>query len=109
MGLSTKEFIKKCNATAKAVLWAVPLPDFGREWYSMVAEELIIPGHYTVSTYLCSNTSNNAPSAKHTSAKNLLHPCPPLLAKALYPSNPDQDIWLASYKEEKSGLESLNV
>jgi hypothetical protein len=103
------QFIAKRTATAKTVLWLLPLPNFGREWYSMVAEDLIIPGHSTVSTYLRPNSSNNAPSAKHVSAKNLLNPCPPSLAKALNPSNPDRAVWLASYQEEKGGLESLDV
>jgi hypothetical protein len=58
-------FVAKCNATAKTILWSVPLLDFGREWCSMVADNLIIPGHSTVSSYLRPNSSNNAPSAKH--------------------------------------------
>eukprot|EP00956_Cyclotella_meneghiniana_P043958 scaffold295727_cov139-Cyclotella_meneghiniana.AAC.1 len=75
----------------------------------MVAENIIIPGHSTVSSFLRPNSSNNAPSAKHVSAANLMNPCPPSLAKALHPSNPDREVWLASYMEEKGGLESLNV
>jgi hypothetical protein len=62
-----------------------------------------------VSSFLRSNTSNNAPSANFVSAKNLLHPCPPSLLKALHPSNPDRDIWLKSYDEEKWGLNKLDV
>ena len=56
-----------------------------------------------------SSTSNNAPSANFISAKNLLHPCPPSLLKALHPSNPDRQAWLDSYNEEKGGLERLDV
>jgi hypothetical protein len=62
-----------------------------------------------VSSFLRSNTANNAPSANFVSAKNLLQPCPPSLLKALHPSNPDRDVWLKSYSEEKGGLIDLNV
>lgn len=91
-----------CHApNSKQPLWSVPLPDFTRQWYSMVAENVIIPRHTTVSTFLRPNSSNNAPSSNHISAKNILNPCPLSLSKALHPSNPDHDIWLASYKEEE--------
>jgi hypothetical protein len=43
------------------------------------------------------------------SPKNLLQSCPPSLLKALHPSNPDRDVWLKSYNEEKGGLEQLEV
>ena len=102
-------FVSKCAASSKKILWSVPLPDFSRQWYSMVGENIIIPGHSTVSTFLRPNSSNNAPSANHVSAKNLMNPCPPSLLKALHPSNPDRLVWLDSYMEEKGGLESLNV
>eukprot|EP00956_Cyclotella_meneghiniana_P020999 scaffold37679_cov76-Cyclotella_meneghiniana.AAC.13 len=103
------QFVAKRAPNSKKHLWSVPLPDFTHQWYSMVAENVIIPGHSTVSSFLRPNSSNNAPSAKHVSAANLLNPCPPSLAKALHPSNPDREVWLASYMEEKGGLESLNV
>jgi transposase InsO family protein len=102
-------FAYKRAPNAKKPLWTVPLPDFSRQWYSMVAENIIIPGHSMVSSFLRPNTSNNSPSLNHVSAKNLLNPCPPSLAKALHPDNPDRLIWLESYKEEKGGLESLDV
>jgi hypothetical protein len=93
-----------CRApNSKKALWSVPLPDFTRNWYSMVAENIIIPGHTTVSSFLRPNSSNNAPSANHISAKNLLHTCPPSLLKALHPSNPDREIWLKLFQEEKGG------
>jgi hypothetical protein len=50
-----------CRAPySKKALWSVPLPDFTRNWYSMVAENIIIPGHTTVSSFLHPNSSNNA-------------------------------------------------
>jgi hypothetical protein len=39
----------------------------------------------------------------------LLNPCPPSLQKALHLSNPNCDVWLQSYTEEKGGLECLQV
>eukprot|EP00956_Cyclotella_meneghiniana_P015762 scaffold24459_cov75-Cyclotella_meneghiniana.AAC.3 len=102
-------FVAKRAPNSKKHLWSVPLPDFSHQWYSMVAENLILPGHSTVSSFLRPNSSNNAPSAKHVSAANLMNPCPPSLVKALHPSNPDREVWLASYLEEKGGLESLHV
>eukprot|EP00804_Cyclotella_cryptica_P023774 CCRYP_011152-RA/>CCRYP_011152-RA protein AED:0.31 eAED:0.31 QI:0/0/0/1/1/1/2/0/815 len=62
-----------------------------------------------IACFLRPNSSNNAPSASHVSAANLLHLCPPSLAKALHPTNPDRHIWLASYHEEKEGLEAHDV
>ena len=59
--------------------------------------------------FLRPSTKNNAPSANFVSAKNLLGPCPASLLQALHPSNPDRDIWLRSYNEEKGGLEAVDV
>jgi hypothetical protein len=102
-------FAYKRAPNAKKPLWTVPLPDFSRQWYSMVAENVIIPGHSTVSSFLRPNSSHNAPSLNHVSAKNLSNPCPPSLSKAFHPSNPDCLVWLESYQEDKGGLESLEV
>ncbi|KAL7549847.1 hypothetical protein ACHAWF_013106, partial [Thalassiosira exigua] len=87
----------------------VPLPDFHVQWPTLLGEDVLIPGHSTVSTFLKPSTSNNAPSANFVSAKNLFSPCPPSLLQALHPSNPDRHVWLDSYLEEKEGLESLDV
>ncbi len=43
------------------------------------------------------------------SAVNLHCECPPTLLKALANSHPDREIWLASYQEEKEGIESLDT
>ncbi len=47
--------------------------------------------------------------ASLVSALNLHKECPSTLLNALANSHPDQEVWLQSYKEEKSGLESLNT
>ena len=103
------EFIVRRNLRSKKIDFKVPLPDFSRTWTSLLAEETLLFGHTTVSSFLRPGSYNNAPSANHVSAKNLLNPCPPSLTKALHPSNPDRHVWLESYKEEKGGLQQLDV
>ena len=51
-----------------------------------------------------SDIFKNAPSLKYFSAKHLLYPCPPSLCKSCDPSNPDRQVYLDSYNEEKQGL-----
>ena len=97
------------NARSIKVDWQLPLPEFKCIWSTLVREDVLIPGHSTVSSFLCPSSTNNALSANFVSAKNLLGPCPASLLQALHPSNPDRDIWLRSYEEEKGGLESLDV
>ena len=46
----------------------------------------------------------NAPSLNYVSSKHLISPCKTSLFKALDPSNPDGQVWLDSYNEEKQGL-----
>ena len=74
-----------------------------------MGEDVLIHGHSTVSTFLRPSTSNNAPSANFVSAKNLLSPCPPSLKTALHLSNPNKQVWLDSYNEEKGGLQEPNI
>ena len=103
------QFVVRRNSRSLKVDWCVPLPDFKQNWTTLVAEDIIIPDHKTISSFLRPSSSNNAPSANFVSAKNLLSPCPPSLLKALHPSNPDKKIWLDSYNEEKGGLEAHDV
>ena len=97
------------NSRSAKVDWQVTLTDLPRTWSTLVGEDLLLPGHSTVSSFLRPSTKNNAPSANFVSAKNLLGPCPASLLQALHPSNPDRDIWLRSYNEEKGGLEAVDV
>ena len=97
------------NPRSKKIDFTVPLPDFNHAWTTLIGEDIIFPGHSTVSSFLKSSTSNNAPSANIVSAKNLLSPCPPSLLLALHPSNPDRQVWLDSYNEEKGGLVEHDV
>ena len=103
------QFVIKRNLRSTKVDFTIPLPNFQQNWPTLVGENILIPGHSTVSSFHRPNSSNNAPSANFVSAKNLLNPCPPSLQKALHPSNPDREVWLKSYLEEKGGLENLQV
>lgn len=49
------------------------------------------------------------PVASFVSAVNLHLECPPTLLRALADSHPDREIWLASYQEEKEGIQSLDT
>jgi hypothetical protein len=102
-------FVVRKNPCSRKIDWFEPLPDFVQHWTTLVADDILLPGHGVNSSFLKPNSSNNAPSANFVSAKNLLSPCPPSLVKALHPSNPDRQVWLDSYDEEKGGLESLDV
>ena len=65
----------------------------------------IFPGHSTVSSFLKSVISfKNSLSLNYFSAKHIIYPCPPSLYKSLDPSNPDRQVLLNSYNEEKRGL-----
>ena len=99
----------RCNLWSSKIDWTVHLPDFIQQWTTLMGENVIFPGHTQVSSFLCPSTSNNAPPANYLSAKNLLSPCPPSLIKAPHPSNPDCQVWLDSYHEEKGGLQNMDV
>ena len=79
------KFIVRRNARSRKVDWSIPLPDFKQNWTTLVGEDILIPGHSTVSSFLKSTTKHSTPSLNFVSAKNLLSPCPPSLVK---PSTP---------------------
>ena len=83
--------------------------DFSQQWTILVGKDILILGHSTISSFLQSSTSNNTPFANFVSAKKLLSPCPPSLLKALHPLNPDRQVWLDSYVNEKGGLQNIEV
>ena len=71
----------------------------------MLGDNRLFPDDSTVSSFLRSATSDkNTPSLNYVSVKHLLSPCPPSLCKALDTSNPDRQVWMYSYKEEKQGI-----
>ena len=83
----------------------MPPSDFKHHWNTLLGDDRLFPGHSTVRSFLRSATSDkNPPSLNYVSAKQLLSPCPPSLCKDLDSSNPDRQVWMDSYKEEKQGL-----
>jgi hypothetical protein len=78
----------------------------------MCVEGILLPGHVS-HTFLCTPVSPTAstydPVASFVSTINLHCDCPPTLLQSLADSHPDCDVWLASKKEEKESLESLNT
>jgi hypothetical protein len=97
------KFVVRKNNRSRKIDWSEDLPDFQQHWATLVGDNILLPGHGSISSFLKPNSSNNAPSANFVSAKNLLNPCPLSLVKALHPSNPDRQVWLDSYMEEKGG------
>jgi hypothetical protein len=66
-------------------------------------EGILIPRHQS-SSFLRPRAA-----ASHVSATHLKHECPRSLLTTLHHSHPDHDMWLASFREEKSGIKSQNT
>ena len=99
------KFTVRRNSRSRKVDFSVPLPDFKQHWNNLLVDDRLFSGHSTVSYFLRSATSEkNTPSLNYVSTKHLLSPCPPSLCKSLDSSNPDRQVWMDSYKEEKQGL-----
>jgi hypothetical protein len=105
-------FIAKSHTNKCKEDWSVVLPNLPFSWVNMCVEGILLPGHVS-HTFLCSPFSPTVSTfdlaASFVSAINLHCDCPPTLLQALADSHPYCDVWLASYKEEKEGLESLNT
>ena len=72
---------------------------------TLIGDNLLFPGYSTVISLLKSaTTSTNYPSLNYVSAKHLLSPCTHSLLKYLDHSNPDCQVWLDSYDDEKNDL-----
>jgi hypothetical protein len=76
-------------------------------WQDLCLEGILIPGHQT-SSFQHPHHHNHA-SARFVSATTLKRKCPCSLLAGLHPSHPDRDTWLASFREEKSGIQSLDT
>ena len=97
------QFIVRINARSRKVDFSVPIPYFKQHWTTLLGDDRLFTGYSTVSYFLRSATSDkNPPSLNYVSAKHLISPCPPSLFKALYSSNPDIQVWMGSYQEEKA-------
>ena len=90
----------------------VDLPNLPTTWVNLCVEGILVPGHVSHSFLRPSTSPHHStfdPVASFVSAVNLHRECPPTLLKALADSHPDREIWLASYREEKEGMQSLDT
>ena len=105
-------FSFKSHVNKRKEDWGVPLPDLTSNWVDLCVEGILVPGHVSHS-FLRSSPSPTAstfdPVASFVSAVNLHRDCPPSLLKALADTHPDRDVWLASFYEEKRGIEQLDT
>ena len=103
------KFVYKSHVNKKREDWSVPLPDLPSTWHQLCTDGILLPGH-TASTFLrTASSSTFDPVASFVSAINLVRDCPRSLLTALSESYPDREVWLQSYREEKSGLQSQNT
>ena len=96
-------FSFKSHINKKSEDWGVPLPHLPSTWQDLCVEGVLIPGHQS-SSFLRPRAA-----ASHVSAAHLKRECPRSLLTALQHSHPDRDTWLASFREEKSGIQSQNT
>ena len=100
-------FSFKSHINKKSDDWGVPLPDLPSTWQDLCLGGTLIPGHQSSSFLHATRTTEL--SASHVSAINLKHDCPRSLLSGLHHTHPDCDIWLASFREEKSGIQSQDT
>ena len=93
-------FSFKSHINKKSEDWGVPLPNLPSTWQDLCVEGILIPGHQS------SSFMHPKAAASHVSTANLQRDCPRSLLTALHPSHPDRKTWLASFREEKSGIHS---
>ena len=99
------QFIVRRNERSRKVDFSVPLPDFKQNCTTLLGDDRLFTGHSTVRSFLKPATSDkNAPSLNYVSAKHRISSCPSYLCKDLDTSNPDRQVWMDSYKEEKQDL-----
>jgi hypothetical protein len=109
---SVYRFSFKSHVNKRKEEWGVPLPNLPTTWVDLCVEGILIPGH--VSHSFIRSPSSSAPTtfdpvASFVSTINLHRDCPPSLFKALADSHHDRDVWLASFFEEKRGIQSLDT
>ena len=99
------QFAVRHNLCSRKIYFTILIPDFKQNWTTLVVDAILFYVHSIVGSSLKSSmTSKNALLLDYVSAKNILSPCPPSLLKTLYPSNPDCQLWLDSYNEDKQGI-----
>ena len=90
-------------------LWGVTLNNFARDWPTMVVDNILLPGHTLVSSFLCPSTPNPVPCTFFVSTKFLKQKFPASLISVMHLDHPDHDTRIKSYSEEKGGLLEQNV
>ena len=109
---SVYRFIFKSHANKRKEEWGVDLPNLPTTWINLCVEGILVPGHVSHSFLQPSTSPHHStfdPVASFVSAVNLHCECPPTLLRALADSHPDREIWLAIYREEKEGIQSLDL
>ncbi len=80
-------------------IFGTTLSNFCQTFQQYIDDGSLIPGWHGGQNFHLAGVS------RHISASTLHSLIPPgSVTKALYPRNPDKDIWLSSYKEEYDGL-----
>jgi hypothetical protein len=89
--LSYKPHINKKKAN-----WSVPLLNLTSNWHELCLEGVIFPGHNATS-FVCESTTS------FVSTINLVWECPRSSLTSLADTQPDREIWMQSFWEEKDG------
>jgi hypothetical protein len=97
-------FSYKSHINKKSKDWGIDIPDLPMMWQDLCTDGILLPGHQP-SSFICPPSS----STNFVSACNLKLECPCSLLIALKPSHPDRSIWLNSFQEKKSGIQSQNT
>jgi hypothetical protein len=96
--LSYKSHINKKNKD-----WGVNIPKLPTTWQDLCVKRMLLPGHQRSSLM---RPRLPSPSTNFVYACNLQRECLHSLLVALDPSHPGRSIWLDSFQEEKSGIQS---
>jgi hypothetical protein len=96
-------FSYKSHTNKKNEDWGVNIPNLPTTWQDLCTDGILLPGHQP-SLFL-----RPLPSANFVSAKTLKRECPQSLLVALAPSHPNQVVWLNSFHEENSGIQSQDT
>ena len=83
----------------------MPIPDLQHRWTKLCVDGVLHPSH-CASSFLCETAD---PVVKIVSAVNLHKDCPFSLLQALADNNPDREVWLNSFYEEKDSIESIST
>ena len=102
-------FSFKSHINKKSEDWGVPLPNLTSTWHNLCVDGVLIPGHQPSSFQRTRLPRDLNESASHVSALHLKRECPRSLLTGLHPTHPNRDTWLASFREEKSGIESQDT